>query len=665
MLSIAHTWFLGALLLIVGMLASLYLVWLQIQRGITTFSLLATSDALATVAIAIAFLINAAQSHNSDSRISMPEECSHGQLLLVSALFLAPFVNTFVSMIAHSAESLQSAKCGVEARGHDARNNPRLVSSIVAQWIVPAISTLVLFSAGIQHSRPHRDTCREGTSLTPIPVETMEQCAHQDISEYIATLMNAHNITNKHLLVNKTQSTDKDVADVIDNIYNILQIHRTRRSNEQNQTELTNTNKLEFNKWTSETPELDDKKYRINNRQPQFEILHYNHNANYENFHELQNKHGTSKFNDKMSNTHPKLELQSYRSQQQYPLVNRQAQIFKHAEDEYKNTAEFTNREDSTKLHKADNKNIAKHKSQPVSRIQKQKPGKRRIYSKIKSQRSPRSSPLENTPAEDAEYYDSTDDYYDKGEEESTPSELEDQNEPSSDSPTSNSPVTAPDLPSETSEPVNTIQPEQTSPAELEVSEAPLKPKPVPVTTQVLETTTHKGLETDLIEIQIPDTVNMCVVKCYLSDTFLKKYLFILLFLCYFIPIVASLTMYFSTPSTQAVVEVKPSTAEDSCNMQTSTLSSTTTVRHSILSSVLMWTPTLVETLLRAWFCVSAPQWLTMLLFMLAQAHALIRNSINLQLVRKRACTGSIQPLTESEDTPTELFSKVKAAILK
>ena len=71
MLSTALCWFLGAVLLTAGALSSLYLAWIQIQRGVSTFSLLATSDALATVAISITFLVNAAHSQNSDARISM------------------------------------------------------------------------------------------------------------------------------------------------------------------------------------------------------------------------------------------------------------------------------------------------------------------------------------------------------------------------------------------------------------------------------------------------------------------------------------------------------------------------------------------------------------------------------------------------------------------
>jgi hypothetical protein len=58
-------WFLGTLLLAGGMIASLYLVWLQVHRGVTGFSLLATSDALATVAISITFLLNASDNHDT------------------------------------------------------------------------------------------------------------------------------------------------------------------------------------------------------------------------------------------------------------------------------------------------------------------------------------------------------------------------------------------------------------------------------------------------------------------------------------------------------------------------------------------------------------------------------------------------------------------------
>lgn len=71
MLSSTLCWFLGALLLTGGMLASLYLTWLQARRRVTGFSLLATSDALATVAISITFLLNVSDNHNDTGRTAM------------------------------------------------------------------------------------------------------------------------------------------------------------------------------------------------------------------------------------------------------------------------------------------------------------------------------------------------------------------------------------------------------------------------------------------------------------------------------------------------------------------------------------------------------------------------------------------------------------------
>lgn len=71
MMSSTLCWFLGALLLTGGVLASLYLLWLQTRRGVTGFSLLATSDSLATVAISIMFLLNVSNSHNGTGRTAM------------------------------------------------------------------------------------------------------------------------------------------------------------------------------------------------------------------------------------------------------------------------------------------------------------------------------------------------------------------------------------------------------------------------------------------------------------------------------------------------------------------------------------------------------------------------------------------------------------------
>jgi hypothetical protein len=79
MLSSTLCWFMGALLLTVGVLASLYLVWLQVRRGVTGFSLLATSDALATVAISITFLLNVSDNDNDTERTNMVCICNYIQ----------------------------------------------------------------------------------------------------------------------------------------------------------------------------------------------------------------------------------------------------------------------------------------------------------------------------------------------------------------------------------------------------------------------------------------------------------------------------------------------------------------------------------------------------------------------------------------------------------
>jgi hypothetical protein len=79
MLSSTLCWFMGALLLTVGVLASLYLVWLQVRRGVTGFSLLATSDALATVAISITFLLNVSDNDNNTERTAMVCICNYIQ----------------------------------------------------------------------------------------------------------------------------------------------------------------------------------------------------------------------------------------------------------------------------------------------------------------------------------------------------------------------------------------------------------------------------------------------------------------------------------------------------------------------------------------------------------------------------------------------------------
>ncbi|PSN41955.1 hypothetical protein C0J52_06430 [Blattella germanica] len=558
MLSSALCWFLGAFLLLTGTTTSTYLVWLQVQRGVTGFSILATSDGLATIAISIAFLLNAAHSQDPTTRISMaPSQCNKGQLTLASALFLAPFVNAFMSTMAHSVESKAHE---TQARSLRERKNPKLASGIAAQWMVPIISALVLLSAGVQHSRPFRsnnaETCMQGTAIMPISVETTEHCLFQeDLSDYIAALMNSHNVTQQNIKFHKPNDSkliEVETSNVIDKIHRILQsslpIHRSRRTS-----------------FKKQQPDYEDGTY-------------YNTQDEY-----------YDKVEDSIDT-----ELQDTTESEEPP---------------------------ETLLENESNINV----EQPTEPA--------------------RSTDLPSTQHEfNTQITDDTSEYITR------PIQEE------SEIPTT---VNSAQSSSDTVQEFGATQENLIIPTfETVTPQATIRPTP----TQ--ESSIHQQTESNLINVQIPDTVNLCLVKCYFSETFLKKYLFVLLFLGYFIPIIATLVLHFSAPSSGNIIEVKPSTAAESglevaCTMQP------TAVKHSLLASVILWTPTLVETLLRAWFCVISPEWLTTLLFVLAQAHAIIRNFLNVRLARTRACNGTVEPLVSGQDMPSKLFTKVKAAFLK
>jgi hypothetical protein len=190
--------------------------------------------------------------------------------------------------------------------------------------------------------------------------------------------------------------------------------------------------------------------------------------------------------------------------------------------------------------------------------------------------------------------------------------------------------------------------------------------------------------EEGVIHDQIPETVNLCAVKCYLTGSFLKKYLFVLLFLCYFVPILASimlsvathknLTMlhsYEAEPTEEQPTTQQKNATETACNMHLARMvSACKTVKYIITTSTLLWTPTLTETLFRVWFCTDTPEWLTTLLFVLGQANTIIRNALNVQMIRSLSCSGRVQPLEVEEgkakrEIPTPLFTKVKAVFLQ
>jgi len=70
------------------------------------------------------------------------------------------------------------------------------------------------------------------------------------------------------------------------------------------------------------------------------------------------------------------------------------------------------------------------------------------------------------------------------------------------------------------------------------------------------------------------------------------------------------------------------------------------------------------------WFCIDTPEWLTTLLFVLGQVNTIIRNALNVRMIRSLSCSSRVLPLEAEEgkvnrEIPTKLFTKVKAVFLK
>ncbi|KAJ4433861.1 mucin-3B-like isoform X2 [Periplaneta americana] len=666
-------WLLGTLLLTGGVLASLYLIWLQIRRGVTGFSLLATSDALATIAISIAFLLNAPQHSDNATRTEMkPKKCNAGQLALASALFIVPFINTFVSMVAHTAENSHSTQMDTKSpRGWRVTTSPRLASSVAAQWLIPIVSALLLLSANVRHSRPYRsedETCISGTAMIPMTVETTEQCLQQeDISDYIATIMNSPNYSYihnqatinsyRHEAVNNSDMINNETSSIVNKIYSIVMesleaFNQTRNQN---------------------IPSLSLRNRRAvgENRQTFTQSENTQNESDYGNYYNSDNDATYYVDSDEDFSLYHGIKDEVTNPYSSNTVTNADTESLT---DSFPTTLSTTQHEPNTPI--TDSMPLIETNNEYEELTEASESDF--VISSIPpdpTQTKIASPPVAHTTLirddvsilHSEEEFTTTTNYQDLSDTETVP-------------PTSVSSESSPEPEATENEEADVTTSEFIT--QQTVSQIPMHIKTtVP---QLEESSTPPQINNGLIQIQIPDTVNMCVVKCYFSGSFLKKYLFILLFLCYFVPIAISLVIFVATHKSLNMKEtdgkVKPTeepstTRQDtteilSCNMHLAKMiSASKTVKQFIITSILLWTPTFIETLLRVWFCVNTPEWLITLLFLLGQTHTIIRNVLNIRLIRSYACSGTIEP-SEGEqdkanhDIPKKLFTKVKAAFL-
>lgn len=687
-------WFLGTLLLAGGVMASLYLAWLQVRRGVTGFSLLATSDALATVAISITFLLNASDSHSDTRRIATTTgQCNARDLALVSALFLAPFINTFVSMLAHSAESSRTAEMGPNApHGRRVRISPRVASSIVAQWLIPTVSALLLLSANVQHShsplyRSDSETCLP--SMIPMSVETTAQCVQEDISSYITSIMNNPNysVTHNKAAINKykkgalnnTDAISNETSVIIDKIYNIvlgsltsLNQSETRKNYDfppfftvstSRQRRSVGDNKKAFRQFSNtQDKSADNNHYDRQDDPPYYSTSNEDDGNN----------------DDKVTFEYPNYEASDA------GVSNAPGQTLYHDLN--------TNDKDTNEPIRTSLLSTHEHQHQQFKETNKTNEMVDFADTVISSSPSPASQQTgSNSPPVESSISPATTSHSlltENEEDTAAPSVMEEsimsvtdglESSNSSLLPTEETPATS--QTSAVSEQLSTVSnefPFQEGSMESAASSS-IKPS---TESQIIEQPDGSLIH----EQNQPDTVNLCVVKCHFSGSFLKKYLFVLLFLCYFIPVLASMVTCAATDKNLTMLQslqVKPNevpstTAEQKDAMETACnnmhlqrmVSTSKTVKHFITTSTLLWTPTFVETLLRVWFCVNTPEWLTTLLFILGQANTIIRNALNVRLIRSHACSGTVQPLQVEQgktnsNIPTKLFTKVKAVFIQ
>lgn len=598
-------------------------------------------------------------------------------------------------MVAHSAENSYNVKTIANAL-HGWRNitKPRVFSSIAGQWLIPTTSALLLLSADVQHFHPFKsdtETCLPYTAITPMSIETIEPCSHQeDISNYIKEIMNNHNDSlahnqaaiNKHKqdVINNTDTISNKTSLIVDKIYNIVLGSLTSLDQSEEKKH------YHFNSFSTVSTIRNHRSVGENNSTfPQFSNMedepeenNYYNKEDDPSYYSITNE-------DHGNRNKTAFEYPNYETSDADISISSTETLY-----HVLNTDEVTDKPNKNSIpptHNQQDQQFEKHtETSDMTEI---------ADTVINSSHSPQAQQIKSNFSTVKINTSPT----------TTSQSLlissEDMSSSSSITEESIIPVTASiessnslSLPNEGTEAISQtsrgdeelttttnklVFQQQTETSAEYATESPITSTIRPSTESQIITQTGA----DLTHIQIPDTVNMCVVKCYFSSSFLKRYLFVLLFLSYFVPVLASLVIYVATDKNLTMIqslEVKPSkepttTAEQdnteiACNMHLARMvSASNTVKHLITTITLLWTPILVETLLRVWFCFNTPKWLTTLLFVLGQASTIIRNALNLQMVRNHACSGTVQPLEVEQGTnrgiPTKLFTKAKAVFSK
>lgn len=594
-------------------------------------------------------------------------------------------------MVAQSAESLQSVKMGLKAP-YGWRNgaNPRLTSSIAAQWLTPTISALLLLLANVQHTGIYKsdvETCLQSTNILPISTEITQLCTQQDdISNYITSIMKNPNYSvihnqaainmYKQEALNNTAAITKETSNIVDKIYVLLgslistnqslemknydfpssytvsKLHNRRSVNDSSSAFRLFRNMKDKPEENYNTEEDDQTYYSTSNEDygnkdtltygyPSYKVTEADVSAASTEtlYHDLNTDEVDGSTNDFMPSTH-------YQQNQQFKDSTQAASIAE--------TAYILN------------------SSPPSQALQQTEKNFPTVQFKISPTATSQSLLVAN---EDISATSTTEESI-----MSVTAGVETNNYLT----LFNTEMTDILQTSTAGEELSTIHNEFTFQQQTKKSTESVNESQ---TTTSLKSSTESQItpqsEEGVIHVQTPETVNLCALKCYLTGSFLKKYLFALLFLCYFVPVLASIMISVATHKNLTMLhshEVEPNeeqsttqqknATETACNMHLARMvSACKTVKYIITTSTLLWTPTLIETLLRVWFCIDTPEWLTTLLFVLGQVNTIIRNALNVRMIRSLSCSGRVQPLEAEEgkanrEIPTKLFTKVKAVFL-
>lgn len=128
------------------------------------------------------------------------------------------------------------------------------------------------------------------------------------------------------------------------------------------------------------------------------------------------------------------------------------------------------------------------------------------------------------------------------------------------------------------------------------------------------------------------DSLTTCGESCMMSIETMHVYFLSVILSIYIVPMIGTVTLHHTIKAKKKFERKKNLKGPEDLNMTTTEQTKECHLREikmMAMSNFVLWTPSLVEKLLRRWLCSSPPQWLAAILFIMGHMTSVIRGLMN------------------------------------